>query len=238
MKNYSSKSIGFGFGLLGTTIFGSLQIASIFWSTSSTAPIGLIFTPIWCLLAFILFFTFGYGIGYIRNQVAKNKKHINFQFIITVLYIVGFGGFLAKEVVTSFFVMKVITEVEQAQNNDKLISIFDETFLGRNKFVLGAMVQKQTVSSELLDKIAHLQDSDLYEAMGSFFPLLGKNEKGLAVMRLVVTNSNVSPETLEYLSANTKQEYVLGTIAGSPKTSEATLRKLEQEKKIPLSVQL
>ena len=230
MEKYSARSIGFGFGFLAALIFGGLQAASIFRSTSSTAPIGFIFIPIWCLLAFALFFAYGYGIGYVRNQISKNKKDIGFQFTITVLCIVGFGGYLGKEVVTGFFVMKVVTEVEQAQNNDKLITIFNETILGRNKFVLGAMAQKQTASSELLDKIAHLEDPELYEAMGSLLPLLGENGKGLAVMRLVVSNHNVLPETVEYLSANTKQEYVLSTIAGSPKSSEATLRRLEQER--------
>lgn len=230
MVRYSSRTIGFLFGALGALTFGGLQISSIFRSTSSTASIGLIFVPIWCLLAFALFFAFGYGIGYIRNQLAKDKKNINFKTVATIFFILAFGGYLGKEVMAYFFVMNAVSKVEQTEDNDNLVLIFNESFMGRNKFVLGALAQKRTVSPELLDRIARLKDPDLYEAMGSLLPVLGKNGKGLAVMRLVVENPNVSTETVEYLAANTKQEYVLSTIAGSSKTSEATLKKLEQEK--------
>ena len=225
MAKYSSRTIGFVFGFLGALIFGGLQLASIFRSTSSTAPVGLIFILVWCLLAFALFFIFGYGIAYIRNQGIKN---LSFQVIAIALFIVCMTGYLGKEVITGFLVMKVISEVEQTENNEELTTIFNQ-FLGKNKFVLGAIAQKQTVSSELLDMIAYLPDPELYDEMGSLFPVLGKNGKGLAVMRLVVSNNNVSASTVEFLAAHTQQEYVLGTIAGSQKASETTLRRLEQK---------
>jgi hypothetical protein len=228
MAKYSSRTIGFLLGALGASIFAGFQIAAILRSTSSTSPIGFIFVPIWWCLAFAVFFLFGYAIGHIRNRIVTNK--IDLQLIVAAFFIVGFGGYLGKEAITSFLVMNAVSEVEQSDNNEKFVSVFNESFLSRNKFVLGAIAQKPTVSPELLDQIAHLKDPELYEAMGSLLPLLGKNGKGLAVMRLVVMNDNVSSETVEYLAANTKQEYVLGTIAGSPKSSEATLRKLEQEK--------
>lgn len=227
MEKYTSKKIGFLFGILGASIFAGLQIAAILRSTSSTAAIGFIFVPIWSCLAFGVFFLFGYSIGYVRSGMNKNK--VNVLTVVAATFIVGFGGYLAKEIVTGWIVMNLVSEIENTGNNEKLVKIFNDSFLGQNKFVLGAMALKPTVSQELLDQIAHLENSELYEAMGSLLPLLGSNSKGLCVMRLVVVNDNVSPKTIEYLATKTKQEYVLGTIAGSSKTSEATLRKLAQQ---------
>ncbi len=47
----------------------------------------------------------------------------------------------------------------------------------------------------------------------------------LAAIRLAARDGNAAPESLERLAASTN-EYVLGDVAGSPKLSEATLRKL------------
>lgn len=47
----------------------------------------------------------------------------------------------------------------------------------------------------------------------------------LAVMRLAARDANTAPEDLERLAASTN-EYVLGDVAGNPKLSEASLRKL------------
>jgi hypothetical protein len=44
-------------------------------------------------------------------------------------------------------------------------------------------------------------------------------------MRLAARDANTAPEALERLAASTN-EYVLGDVAGNPKLSEATLRKL------------
>jgi hypothetical protein len=228
MTNLLAKKFGLAFGFLGSLIFVCLQFTAIFRSTNSTAPIGIIFVPILGLMAFTIFFIFGYCIGYIKTNKAKEK--ISIQFIAATLIVFGIGGFVGKEVITGFLVMKVVSEVEHTESNDKLLALINESFLGKNKFVLGAIVQKQTVSSEVLYKIAHLSDPELFEAMGSLFPVMGKNEKGLAVMRLLVMNKNISSSTIEYLASNTRQEYVLGTIAGSSKTSVVTLRRLELER--------
>lgn len=230
MTRFTPKSIGIGFGVVGAVFFGWLQIAAVSRSTSSTAPISLILVPFLCALGFITFFVFGYCVGFIKAELAKNKKTVSIQTIAAFLTAIFLVGYLAKETVTGFDEMKTVSEVERAENNEKLVKIFNESFLKRDKFVLGAIAQKEAASPELLDKIAHLPDSELYEAMGSYFPVLGKNGKGLAVMRLVVSNPHVSSGTVEYLAAHTQNAYVLGDIASSPKTSVVTLRKLEQEK--------
>lgn len=133
--------IGFCFGILGAVIFGWLQIAVVFRSTSSTAPISLILVPFLCTLGFITFFLFGYCIGFIRTQLSKNKKAISIQIIAAVLTAVCIVGYLTKETVTGFDEMMAVSEVESAESNEKLVMIFNESPLKRDKFVLGALLQ-------------------------------------------------------------------------------------------------
>jgi hypothetical protein len=229
MKNYSAKAIGLGFGFIGAAVIGTLEVAGILHSTSSTAAIGFIFLPIPCLLAFCAFFIFGYSVGYIRDQRANETKKIRFQLLLIILLVICFIGYIGKEIFIGLGTMNYVSEIEVTDNHEKLTSVFESPIFGKNKFVLGALAQNKYATAELLDKIAHLPDHELFNAMGSLFPVLGKNGKGLAVMRLVVLNPNVFPSTVEYLATNTDEKYVLGDIAGNSKTSETTLRKLEHE---------
>jgi hypothetical protein len=227
MQKYSSIAIGLAFGVLGAFIFGWLLVAAILRSSSSTASIGFIFVPAWCVIAFVLFFAFGYGLGFLRDRLPVTEKEINLRIIATILFVVGFTGYLGKEVVTGFFIMKVVPEAEQAESNDKLVDIFDKFFLGHNKFVLGAIAQSPVASPDLLDRIAHLEDPELYEPMGSLFPVEGKNRKGLAVMRLIALHPNVAPQTLEFLAQSANDD-VLGTVASNKKLSVDTLKRLAE----------
>ena len=54
---------------------------------------------------------------------------------------------------------------------------------------------------------------------------MGKNRKGLAVMRLVIRNSNVSSETLTLLS-HSPDTYVLGDVAMNKATPRAIIERL------------
>jgi hypothetical protein len=107
----------------------------------------------------------------------------------------------------------------------ELESALDRPDLASNKFVLGAVAQNPNATAAILHRIAILQRADLHEPMGSVFDLLGRNRNGLAVMRLVARHLNTSAEDVERL-ASSKNEYVLGDVAGNPKVSEQTLWKL------------
>ncbi len=207
-----------------------LQVAAIGRSTSSTAAVGYFFVPFFAVAAFVFFFIFGFCIGLIRQQIAQGRRKNDLQMILPALLVISMAGFFMNETFTGIVTMQTVAEVERAQSGDQLKAIFDQSMWGRNKFVLGAIAQKEIATAEILDQIAHLQDPELQEAMGSLLPVMGNNGKGLAVMRLVVNNPHVSPETVEYLAASSQDLYVLGDIAGSRKTSLATLRKLAEKK--------
>jgi len=136
----------------------------------------------------------------------------------------------SKEAIKGLMLSSITSHIEQLRDERELVQVFNESLFKRNKFVLGAIAQNRASSAILLDEIAKLSDRELHIKMGSLFPILGKNRKGLAVMRLVVLNPNTSPGTIEFLANSSSDEYVLGNIAGSPKVSLETLSRLERKK--------
>ena len=94
-----------------------------------------------------------------------------------------------------------------------------------NKYALNAILERQDLDAQTLYKIAKIPSPELHKRMGSSFPVMGKNTKGLAVMRLVAKHPNVDTQTLALL-ANSPDNYVLGDVAANPKTPPDSLAKL------------
>lgn len=205
-------------------------VLAILRSTSSTAGTGFIFIPAYFVAAFLGFFSWGYCIGYIKAWSAGVKKVLGFKIglafllvsLVTTVFLAWLGkGLLLTSLVFEILVMKTDRELQH---------VLDDSFFKDDKFVLGAIAQNSSASPELLDQIAKLDNPALLQPLGSFFPLLGKNTKGLAVMRLVLTNPRVSERTIDYLATTSHLDYVLGDIAGNRKTPIKTLTLLESRK--------
>jgi len=230
MKISTSTKTGLVIGVIGAVTISLLIVFSIFRSTSSTAAIGFVFIPIYFAIAFIGFFILGYCIGYIKTWLAGAPRIFNFK--IGLAFIIGICGaiFVIGGLGKGLLLTSITSRISGMNTNQELLNTFDNSYFKHNKFVLGAIAQNPVASPELLDRIAKLSDPSLHNGMGSLFPLLGENRKGLAVMRLVVMNPNVSADTIEYLASTSQTDYVLSNIAGSPKTSIETLRQLETKK--------
>src|SRR5439155_6127107 len=89
---------------------------------------------------------------------------------------------------------------------------------------LAAVAQNPAATSAILDEIAHRRDRKLHEKLYGSSRVLGANRRGLAVMRLVALHPNVTEATLVHL-ADSRNEYVINSVLGSPKTPEAVLRR-------------
>lgn len=205
-----------------------LTIMSIKRSTSSTAAIGYLFVPMISLLWSVPFFAFGYSVGYLwkwhSSLVRKFNVTVVLAFVVSiVLFLAG-----AKFAVEGIYLSSLVHEIK-SMNEAELRNTIEKPFFGKNKFVLGAIVQNKAASGELLDIIGKMDEKDLHERMWSLFDIMGDNTHGLAVMRLVARHPNVLPETLEHL-AKSSNDYVLGDVAGNEKTSVATLIRLSQRK--------
>jgi hypothetical protein len=227
MKMSTSTKIGLGIGLIGASMISVLLVFTIFRSTSSTAGIGFVFIPVYFVIAFAGFFIWGYSLGYIKTWLANTTRTFNPKTILAFLVSICFALLLFGGLGKGLLLTSVVSQIQEMKTNQELQNVFDTSFFKSNKFVLGAIAQNPGASTDLLDLIAKLSDPSLHEAMGSLFPVLGDNGKGLAVMRLVVKNPNVSASTIEYLANTSRIDYILGDIAGNPKTSTETLRRLE-----------
>lgn len=230
MKLSTSTKIGLGIGLIGAIAISILIVFTILRSTSSTAAIGFVFIPVYFVIAFVGFFIWGYSLGYIKIWLASAIRIFNFKIVFAFLVSILIAVLLVVELGKGLLLPSAVSQIHDMNTNQELVNAFENSYFKSNKFVLGAIAQNPAASSELLDRIAKFSDPSLHHAMGSLFPVLGDNRKGLAVMRLVVKNPNVSASTIEYLANTSQTAYVLGDIAGHPKTSIETLRQLETRK--------
>jgi hypothetical protein len=115
----------------------------------------------------------------------------------------------------------------QTMNGTELEAVMTQPKLARNRFILGAIAENPKATALVLHRIATSDLPELHERMGSLFAVMGKNVRGLAVMRLVAGHVNTAAEDLEIL-AKSRNEYVLGDVAANPKLPEATLRRLAE----------
>ena len=235
MRISTSTKIGLGIGFIGAIAISILVVFTILRSTSSTAAIGFVFIPVYFVIAFVGFFIWGYSLGYIKTWFANVARIFNFKIILAFLVGICFTVLLFGGLGKGLFLTSTVSQVQEMKTDQELQNVFDNSYFKSNKFVLGAIAQNPASSAELLDRIAKLSDPSLNTSLqdtmtGLLFPVLGDNRKGLAVMRLVVKNPNVSASTIEYLANTSQVDYVLGDIAGNSKTSIETLRQLETKK--------
>ena len=220
---YGNIASGVGFILVAV-----LEISSILRSSSSTAAIGFLFVPMIALLGAIPFFVLGYSARYMRNWYFSDGRKIDYTVVMafaasTLLILAG-----AKFIGEGLYVTSMVHEIK-SMNEAELNKTIDKPFLGKNKFILGAIAENKNASGELLQTIGGLDDKALHKKMWSVFDVMGENRHGLAVMRLVARHPNVLPTTLEHLALSS-DDYVLGDVADNEKTSIETLIRLSQRK--------
>lgn len=208
--------------------FGFREWQDITASTSSTAAIGFLFLPVWAAIAALPFAGVGYAAGaVIRAALTRQRRHVMIASLAGILAI-GFLAYVTIDQVDDAELANTITVIET------LDAAGLETFLEShrfrtNKFALAAVALNPAASSETLDKIASMDDPALHEKFGGRRALMGKNRKGLAVMRLVVRNRNVSAETLTRLSRS-PDTYVLGDVAMNKATPTEVIERLYRDR--------
>ena len=187
-------------------------------SSSSTAAIGFIFLPFVAFLTAIPFFVLGfcahYGVVKLRQRARIGYLFATIAVILGTLYIGGYAYNLAL-----WTAVNNVRTIPQAQHD----AFLNDSIWRTNKYVLGALLERPDLTAESLHQIATIPSLDLHQRMGHYPPIMGKNTKGLAVMRLVVWHPNVETRTLIELSKSPDQ-YVRGCVASNSKTPVETLR--------------
>jgi hypothetical protein len=196
------------------------------WSSSSTAPIGLVtvvpaLAALWAAPGAIV----GASLAYLSSGWSNGRRLRERGMAVAGLLLVAVAGWAAWQAVPELFVGRKVRAVEQ-MSEPELGQVLDDRTYGHNRFVLAAVAGNPGASSGTLDRITQRPEADLHTGLGSVFDdVQGKNTRGTAVMRLVVENPNVRPESIERL-ARSSESPTVAFVAGSPKLSEATVRRL------------
>ena len=211
-------------GLSGFLLATVALLAAVLRSTASTAAIGVFFAPVYAAGVGLAWLAFGYGApdlgACLRGRASRLSRRgrlraaVSATLAIAGLAYVGHGTALT-----------VTVERARHLDEDEIARFLDESGFRCNRFVLGAVVENPRVSSAVLHRIAGMEDPALHRAMGSVWPVMGDNGKGLAVMRLIARHPRVSEATLVAL-ADSPDAYVRGAVAANPSTPPAILDEL------------
>lgn len=232
LKQWLTSPPGFC-GLLAIVISGFFisqrEVEVIQNSTSSTAAIGYLFLPLTVLILGMPWFLVGATVGYGYQTITRRQFKETLIFLLGVIFSTSY---IYHEVTLYREERDLITLVATIE---KMSSAEIDTFLTQseyrdNRFALGAVAQNTATSSAALDQIANIPQPELHKAMGAAPEIMGKNRKGLAVMRLVALHPNVTPDTLSVLSQS-PVDYVMGTVAGNPLTPVEDLERMFSEQK-------
>lgn len=178
-------------GVFGAIAATALSVKGIFASGGSTAAIGFIFVPLVAAVAAIPFALWGAALGHV---VARLRGHVHEPALVFVSALVAA---LALPLAAGYEVwrgnaLEVAVHEALHMNAAELERAFDGASFRRDRFYLGALAQNRAASPTLLERIATLEDPNLFEPMGSLWNVKGENRKGLAVMRLVAGHANAT----------------------------------------------
>ena len=214
-----------GFWLVGTVVMAVIEVKSIQRHSSSTAAIGFLFIPFYAVPAGLITALWGISIRNVWHSLRGLRQMA--QWLIIGSWGLAFilPTAITREVVQGLRLKTAVDEVHRMKD-EQLDVAFDHSPWKRNKYLLGAIAQNANASTDLLDRIASIPDSALYEKMWSHWDLMGVNSRGLAVMRLVIDHRNVSATTLEKLASSPyANEYVLSDLLSNQKTPLEVLKK-------------
>ncbi|MCU1326704.1 MAG: repeat protein [Bryobacterales bacterium] len=212
-----------GIGAFLVFVISFIQISN---SKSSTAAIGFLFLPFIAAFAAVPCFVTGWCLGYALTwwRSPVRRKRITAVAASTVPLTAGL--WILHTVSFGFGTMQEVHRIEYLDAG-QLRRVLDDRGLASNKFVLGAIAQNPRADSWTLHRIATTRLPELHEPMGSAFDVLGKNMRGLAVMRLVAKHRHTAAEDLDKL-AQSPNEDVLSDVVGNPKLSTGTVRRLAE----------
>ncbi len=216
-------------GVIAAIVIFLLGTKAILNSASSTAAIGFIILPFYAVIVLVIFAFIGFWVGVIAQGVLDRNFRYKPRFFLGIIIIIPVMFYFASygsELFITYREVNRITHMNTQELNQAYLSRPQHSLYGYDIYILAAIAQNPNTGSDLLNNIAHLDDPRLNDRLGSMLmDLTKKNRKGLAVMRLVVHNPNVSLDTLVYLT-NSNNYNVLGDLASNPKLPVNELRKL------------
>ena len=211
-------------GLAGALAATAVSVQGILASTGSTAAIGFLFVPFIAIAVAVPAGIWGLAVGCVWHAVRGTRRYLGA--VLAAAWVAALAGpaVVGWEVWRGLSLERAVAEA-RTMSAAQLEEAFERSPWREDRFFLGALSDHRAASATLLDRIARLPDPGLYEAMGSYWDVLGENRKGLAVMRLVASNANAEPATLEHLAARADAFYVLHDVLRNPKTPQKVLER-------------
>lgn len=218
---------GLGTGMVATLVTAAVLLSTTrFWSSSSTAPVGIIFVlPVLAALAGLRGALVGAALGVLVSGWRAGRSLRTPAMAASFLVFLGVSGWTLADFAPELVASTSVQRVEQ-MSEPELGRVLDRPLVGRNVFVLAAVAGNPEASSETLDRIARMPDPDLHDGTGTVLDAAqGKNTRMLSVMRLVASHPHVQPETLERLVHSPNPSVVVEAVS-HPKLSRERLAPL------------
>lgn len=185
------RNLGFIFGALASLIYFDLSTEAYSLGPSSVgSSFGLLLTyittPMICLLAYLI----GASLGFLIFAGRKRRNIASLKGLMSSVIIIGFlalsvGPFYHN--VHAHFVIKEINSMNRAQLH-QAVNHYKNASSKEKPYIYSAIVTNPNADNELYHQLVLLQDPSLAEDMWSITGLLGKNRKGLSVLRLIEHN--------------------------------------------------
>ncbi|HSP19399.1 MAG TPA: hypothetical protein VLQ79_07795 [Myxococcaceae bacterium] len=191
--------------LLGGVVIGAvaafatgavLLSTTRFWSSSSTAPVGILFLlPLLAALAGLRGALAGAALGVLLSGRRAGLSLRTPAMAASLLVLLGVSGWTIGGFIPDLVAATSVRGVEQ-MSEPELGRVLEQRFVGSNVFVLAAIAGNPRAGSETLDRIGRMPDPHLHDGAGTVLDAAqGKNTRMLSVMQLVANHPHVKPDT-------------------------------------------
>lgn len=176
-------------GIVGAIATAALSTKMILSHAASSAALGFVVVPFVALAAAVPIGIWGAAVGHValhlRGRAAEPR----------ILFWVALAAAASLPTIAGFEVWKgrsLEGEVAQVRrmNARELERAFDESRFRRDKYFLGAIVANPAASTQLIGRIAELEDPALAQPMWSLWDVMGENRRGESVLALAARHPN------------------------------------------------
>jgi hypothetical protein len=209
--------------IAGGLAAAALSVKGILSSGSSTAAIGFIFVPFVAIAAMVPCAVWGLAAGCVWLSLRGEQRYAPAMLVAAWVFALAGPAVIGWEVWQGLALERAVREV-RALDARALDAALERSPRSRDKFYLGAIAGRKDAGPAVLDRIASIDDPELYEPMGSLWDVMGENRKGIAVMRLIAVHGNARGETLARLAASPQADKLRHELARNPNTPTDILK--------------
>jgi hypothetical protein len=209
-------------GIAGGLAAAALSVKAILGSAGSTAAVGFIFVPFIAIAAMIPSAVWGLAAACVYLGLRGAQQYAPAMLVAAWAFAVAAPAAIGWEVWHGLALERAVAEVRTLDGR-ALDDAFARSPWGRDKYFLAALAQRKDASPALLDRIASLDDPELFEPMGSVWDVMGENRKGIAVMRLVAHHPNTPGAALARLADGPHADKLRHELARNPNTPDPVL---------------